>query len=146
MLGTVVLGLGRTLPVWMAGSFVAASADTLLNAGNQAIWQAKIPPALQGRVFSVRRLIAQVSAPLAMLASGPLADRVFGPAMMPGGSLAPVFGWLTGTGAGAGMSLMFVGVGLASATVGLAGYLIPSVRDVEQIIPDYDAPTEAGSD
>ena len=145
LLGTVVLGLGRTLPVWMVGSFVAASADTLLNAGNQAIWQAKIPPALQGRVFSVRRLIAQVSAPLAMLASGPLADRVFGPAMMEGGSLAPVFGWLTGTGAGAGMSLMFVGVGLASAAVGLAGYLIPSIRDVERIVPDYDTSPETAS-
>ncbi|HOV50920.1 MAG TPA: hypothetical protein PLZ61_06230, partial [Candidatus Cryosericum sp.] len=145
LLGTVVLGLGRVLPVWVVASFLAAGCDTLLNASNQAIWQAKVSPALQGRVFSVRRLIAQVSAPLAMLASGPLADRVFGPAMMPGGSLASVFGWLTGTGAGAGMVLMFVGVGLASAAVGLAGYLIPSVRDVERITPDYDTSPEATS-
>jgi hypothetical protein len=142
LLGTVVLGLGRVLPVWVVASFLAAGCDTLLNASNQAIWQAKVAPALQGRVFSVRRIIAQVSAPLAMLASGPLADRVFGPAMMPGGSLAPVFGWLTGTGAGAGMALMFVGVGLVCAAVGLTGYLIPSVRDVERVILDYDTPME----
>jgi hypothetical protein len=85
-------------------------------------------------------MIAQVSAPIAMLASGPLADKVFGPAMMPGGSLAALFGWVTGTGAGAGISLMFVWAGLAGALVGAGGYLIPSIRNVERLIPDHDMP------
>jgi hypothetical protein len=91
-------------------------------------------------VFSVRRLIAQVTVPVAMLASGPLADKVFGPAMMPGGGLMPLLGWVTGTGAGAGISLMFVLAGLAGACVGLVGYLVPNVKDVERLIPDHDAP------
>jgi DHA3 family macrolide efflux protein-like MFS transporter len=82
-------------------------------------------------------MIAHVAAPIAMLASGPLADRVFSPAMMASGSLAPVFGWLTGTGKGAGISLMFVLFGLAGVVVGLAGYLIPSIRNVETLIPDH---------
>jgi DHA3 family macrolide efflux protein-like MFS transporter len=138
--GTLVIGLGRSLPVWMTGSFVMMVILTVLNGSNQAIWQSKVPPALQGRVFSVRRLIAQVTVPVAMLASGPLADRVFGPAMMPGGHLVPLFGWLTGTGPGAGISLMFVFVGLAGALVGLVGYAVPSVRNVEDLIPDFDAP------
>ena len=73
-----------------------------------------------------------------MLASGPLADKVFGPAMMPAGRLAPVFGWLTGTGKGSGISLMFVWAGLAGALVGAGGYLIPNIRNVESIIPDHD--------
>lgn len=90
-------------------------------------------------MFSVRRLIAQVTVPVAMLASGPLADKVFGPAMMPAGRLAPLFGRVTGTGAGAGISLMFVRVGLAGACVGIVGYLVPSIRDVERLIPDHDA-------
>ncbi|MCX6086681.1 MAG: hypothetical protein NTW63_02865, partial [Caldiserica bacterium] len=93
LLGTLVVGLGRSLPVWMAGSFLMMVVMTIINGSNQAIWQSKVPPALQGRVFSVRRLVAQVTVPVAMLASGPLADKVFGPAMMPAGSLAPVFGW-----------------------------------------------------
>jgi hypothetical protein len=113
---------------------------TILNGSNQAIWQSKVPPALQGRVFSVRRLIAQVTVPIAMLASGPLADKVFGPAMLPAGSLAPLFGWLSGTGPGAGISLMFVWAGLAGAAVGIVGYLVPSIRDVERLIPDHDTP------
>jgi len=137
--GTLVIGLGRSLPVWMTGSFLMMVILTVLNGSNQAIWQSKVPPALQGRVFSVRRLIAQVTVPVAMLASGPLADKVFGPAMMPAGRLAPLFGWVTGTGAGAGISLMFVWVGLAGACVGIVGYLVPSIRDVERLIPDHDA-------
>jgi MFS family permease len=140
LLGTLVVGLGRSLPVWMAGSFLMMVVMTIINGSNQAIWQSKVPPALQGRVFSVRRLVAQVTVPVAMLASGPLADKVFGPAMMPAGSLAPVFGWLTGTGAGTGISLMFVLSGLAGAFVGIVGYLVPNVRDVERLIPDHDAP------
>ncbi|MCX6086063.1 MAG: MFS transporter [Caldiserica bacterium] len=141
LLGVLVIGLGRSLPVWMAGSFLMMAVMTILNGSNQAIWQSKVPPALQGRVFSVRRMIAQVSAPIAMLASGPLADKVFGPAMMPGGGLVPLLGWVTGSGAGAGISLMFVLAGLAGALVGAGGYLVPSIRNVEKLIPDHDAPT-----
>lgn len=142
LFGTVVLGLGRSLPVWAVGGFLTMVFLPMLNGSNQAIWQSKVPPALQGRVFSIRLIIAQVTAPIAMLASGPLADRVFGPAMQASGSLAPVLGWLTGTGSGAGISLMFVLFGLAGAVAGMAGYLIPSVRNVERLIPDHDTPAE----
>jgi MFS family permease len=141
LFGTVVLGLGRSLLIWAAGGFMSMVFLPMLNGSNQAIWQSKVPPSLQGRVFSVRLIIAQVTAPIAMLASGPLADRVFGPAMLTSGSLAPVFGWLTGSGKGAGISLMFVLFGLAGAVAGMAGYLIPTVRNVEQLIADHDAQT-----
>jgi DHA3 family macrolide efflux protein-like MFS transporter len=141
LFGTVVLGLGRSLPVWAVGGFLTMVFLPMLNGSNQAIWQSKVPPSLQGRVFSTRLMIAQVTAPIAMLASGPLADRIFGPAMLTSGSLATVFGWLTGTGPGAGISLMFVLFGLAGAAAGMAGYLIPSVRNVERLIPDHDMPT-----
>ncbi|HNR50504.1 MAG TPA: hypothetical protein PKI80_02875, partial [Deltaproteobacteria bacterium] len=43
------------------------------------------------------------------LLAGYLADHLLEPAMMPGGSLAPVFGPLVGTGPGAGMAVMFLG-------------------------------------
>ena len=59
----LVLGLGRSLPVWMAGPFLMMVFLPILNGSNQAIWQSKVPPALQGRVFSVRRIIAQVIGP-----------------------------------------------------------------------------------
>lgn len=46
-----------------------------MNAHSQAIWQTQVPRELQGRVFSVRRLIAQFSWPASTLIMGALASR-----------------------------------------------------------------------
>lgn len=137
--GTIVLGMGQDLAVWSLGAFFSTFLMPIINGSSQAIWQAKVAPDVQGRVFSVRRLIAQVSAPLAILLSGPLADHVFEPAMMAGGGLVSSFGSLVGTGSGAGMSLMFVLTGVIGGFIGLVGYLFPAVRNVEDILPDHDA-------
>jgi hypothetical protein len=137
--GTILLGIGQDLAVWSLGAFFSTFLMPIINGSSQAIWQAKVAPDVQGRVFSVRRLIAQVSAPLAILLSGPLADHVFEPAMMAGGSLVYSFGSLVGTGSGAGMSLMFVLTGIFGVFVSLVGYLFPEIRDVEHILPDHDA-------
>jgi MFS transporter, DHA3 family, macrolide efflux protein len=137
LLGVVVLGLGQFLPVWLAGALFVTFCTPLINASNQAIWQSKVAPDVQGRVFAVRRLIAQIVGPVALILAGPLADFVFEPAMQPGGALADTFGFLVGTGPGAGMGLMFVIAGSLTVFVAFAGYLIPTIRNVETIIPDH---------
>lgn len=139
LLGQTVLGLGRALPVWAAGIFLMAFFGPFINGSNQAIWQAKVAPDVQGRVFTTRRLIAWLVSPISQLLAGPLADRVLEPAMAEGGGLASVFGWLVGTGTGAGMGLLFVFTGLLAALTGLSGYLFPVVRNAEDILPDHDA-------
>jgi len=137
--GELLLGLGRDLPVWLVAGFLAAFFVPFINASNQAIWQAKVAPDVQGRVFATRRLIAWLVSPLARLIAGPLADKVFEPAMQEGGTLAGTFGWLVGTGNGAGMALILVFCGLAAALVAVTGYATRAVRDAEVILPDYDA-------
>ncbi|MCB9133944.1 MAG: MFS transporter [Anaerolineales bacterium] len=139
VLGGLPMGIGRSLYLWAMGGFMTGVIIPVLNGSNQAIWQAKVQPDLQGRVFATRRLIAQISAPLAMLTAGPLADRVFEPAMTEGGALAGAFGWLVGTGPGAGMGLMFVITAALGAIIALAGFTFPAVRNVEAIMPDHDA-------
>jgi MFS family permease len=139
LLSQIPMGLGRSLFVWGMGSFTFNLLIPILNGSNQAIWQAKVAPDVQGRVFAVRRLIAQITFPLATLLAGPLADQVMEPAMMPGGALAAELGWLVGTGPGAGMALIFILAGLFGAAVALGGYLFPSIRDVETLLPDHDA-------
>ena len=139
LLGEVVMGLGRTVLVWSAGAFMINALHPMLNGSNQAIWQAKVAPDVQGRVFAARRMIAQISAPIAMILAGPLADRVFEPAMREGAALAPIFGGLVGTGPGAGMGLMFVIFGTLGVLVGASGYLFRAIRDAETLLPDHDA-------
>lgn len=143
LLGSGLMGLGRGVVLWSMAAFADSFCLPFINGSNQAIWQSKVAPDVQGRVFSVRRLIAQVTAPVAMLLAGPLADRVFEPAMQPGGALAGKLGWLVGTGSGSGMALILLVTALLGAGVGLGGYLIPRVRDVETLLPDHDAPLVA---
>ena len=136
--GQALLGLGQSLIVWIVGSFFFMFFLPLINSSNQAIWQIKVPADVQGKVFAVRRLIAQITGPVAMILCGPLADRVFEPAMQPDGALAPVFGGLVGTGTGAGISLMFVILGILVAIVGLSAYAFPFIREIEVLLPDIE--------
>jgi MFS family permease len=137
LLEGVLMGVGRSLPVWIAASFLGALFIPLVNGSNQAIWQSKVAPDVQGRVFSIRRVIAWLVNPLAMLIAGPLADRVLEPGMRMGGSLTGVFGWLVGEGPGAGIALLFVCYGVLATLVGLGGYLVPTVRNAETLLPDH---------
>ncbi len=145
LLGTLPLGLAQALPWWLAAAFASAFFIPILNGSNQAIWQTLVPPDVQGRVFAARRFVAQVTAPLAMVVVGPLADRVMEPAMQSGGALAAALGPLVGVGPGAGMGLMLVAAGLVTGAIGLSGYLRPLLRELEgpPVAPGGTAAMEA---
>jgi hypothetical protein len=87
-------------------------------------------------VFALRRMISQAISPIAILTTGPLADRVFEPLMAPGGALAGSVGSLLGTGPGRGIGLMTVLSGIGVIVMGAAGWLHPRVRHLEAELPD----------
>jgi MFS transporter, DHA3 family, macrolide efflux protein len=138
--GQIVIGLGQSLRVWAVGAFMAMFFMPLVNASSQGIWQAKVPPDIQGKVFATRRLIAQLSSPVAVLIGGRLADAVFEPAMAADGAFARFFEPLVGSGKGSGMALIFVFSGILGVIAGSIGYLVPAIRRAEDLLPDYDAP------
>jgi MFS family permease len=139
LLGSVLFGLGRAIPIWVVASFFGMFFIPIINGSNQAIWQAKVPPDLQGKVFSIRRLIAWFVTPLAMLIAGPLSDKILEPAMRdPQSILATTVGWFMGIGPGRGMALLFVIGGSLAALVGLSGYVMRVLRDVDILLPDFD--------
>ena len=137
-LAMAILGLVGGLPIWITGMILVAIISPLINGSNQAIWQSKVAPDVQGRVFSARRLIAWFTNPISPIIAGSLADFVLEPAMKTASPLASTFGWLVGTGPGAGMGLLLVVCGVLGALVGLAGYFFPAIRNVEDILPDHD--------
>lgn len=144
LLGQALLGLGQGPILWAAGAFFLSFFVPLINGSNQAIWQAKVAPDVQGRVFAVRRLIAWFTLPLSRLVAGPLADDLFEPAMRAGSALADTFASLVGTGPGAGMSLILLFSGLIAAVVCLSAYLIPLIRNAEDLLPDHIAAQPPG--
>ncbi len=144
LFGSVMMGFSRTIPFWVVAAFLGMFFAPIINGSNQAIWQAKVPPDLQGKVFSIRRLIAWFVTPLAMLIAGPLSDKILEPAMQnPQSSLATTLGWAVGTGPGRGMAVLFIVGGCLAALVGLSGYVFRNLREVDTLMPDHDALPEA---
>lgn len=137
-LGDLLFAVGRGLVVWMAAAAAASFFIPILFGSRQAIWQSKVAPEVQGRVFSVDSMLRLALNPLGYLMAGFLADGLLEPAMMPGGGLAPLFGPLVGTGPGAGMAVMFLGTATFGGLLSLAAYLFPAVRNIEKELPDHD--------
>lgn len=140
LVACVGMGLSKTPLGWYLAAFFGALMVPVINGCSQAIWQAKVAPGVQGRVFAFRRVLGQSSALPAFLVAGPLTDRVCEPAMSPGGALAPVLGGLLGTGPGAGMSLIFTVSGILGMLIAVVAFSTEKVRRVEELLPDH-APT-----
>jgi hypothetical protein len=125
------------LLIWLIAIIVDSVFDPVVNVSIDAFLQAKVPPDLQGRVFSASDFISQAMIPFTALIAGYFGDQVFEPAMRTGGSLVTTFGWLVGTGPGSGFGLLILLCGIGGTLVGLAGYLTPSIRNVDVLVPDF---------
>jgi MFS family permease len=135
--GFLIAGIRASTVTIAAGTFILLAFIPFASALSQAVFQTKVPPDLQGRVFAIRGMIARSISPLAMLVSGPLADRVFEPLMSAGGGLSSTFlaSWL-GVGPGRGIGLMFAISCLFLWGESLIAIAHPRIRQVEREIPD----------
>ena len=134
-----LLGIGTGLPLWIPVMALMFFFGPVIDSSNQAIWQAKVAPDVQGRVFSARRLIAWLTNPVSPIIAGTLADYVLEPAMRAGtGNFARIFSKLVGSGPGSGMGLLIVFCGLGTMLIGASGYFIPAIRNADTALPDHD--------
>lgn len=129
-------GVRPSLTLIASAAFVFLFVLPLINGCSQAIWQTKVPLAVQGRVFAVRRMVALSSMPLAYFVAGPLADRVFEPLLAPGGALAATVGALIGTGKGRGIGFLFLILGFLVLVWLAVSFTNPRLRNVEDELPD----------
>lgn len=144
LLGITLLGMGQTLMIWLIAIVINSIFDPVVNVALDALLQAKTPPDLQGRVFSASDFIAQAMIPFTPLLAGYFGDRLFEPAMNTGGALVNTFGWLVGTGPGSGFGLLILLCGVGGTLVGIAGHLTSSIRNVDQLLPDFQRPPPIG--
>jgi len=77
----LTLGLSSSYYLSIATVFTLSMMVPLVNAHSQAIWQSRTPPELQGRVFAVRRLLAQCTNPLGALFAG-IVGGIFNPGII----------------------------------------------------------------
>jgi DHA3 family macrolide efflux protein-like MFS transporter len=135
----VLMGLRPSFWLVAAGAFGAHVTIAIVFGSNQAIWQSKVEPAVQGRVFATQQMVARAASPLAYLLAGPLADKVFGPLLTIDGPLAGGIGQILGTGPGRGVGLLFVLMGLTKVTITLIGRSSSRIRNIEDDLPDATA-------
>jgi len=129
-------GLRPSILLAATGCFGFLFAYPIVLSCNQMIWQTKVMPDLQGRVFGVRRLVEQLPPAIAYITVGPLVEHWFEPWLSPGGCLSLAFGQFLGTGAGRGISFLFVIMGALNILITVLVLKYPPLRNLEEQLPD----------
>jgi len=120
------------------GRFAIFFIAPIIAGSSNAIWQTKVAPDIQGRVFAIRTMFAWSTRPLAYLFAGPLAERVFEPLMTDDGLLAGSVGQFIGTGSGRGIGLIFMLMGSFILLFTIVAYHYSPLRLVESQLPDFE--------
>jgi MFS transporter, DHA3 family, macrolide efflux protein len=136
---TLPIGFKNSLPWWLIAHFSFFFIHAFLGAYHQSIWQSKVPPDVQGRVFAVRRLTFGVSALFAPALLGQLADHVFVPAIGVSGHINTWFSWLVGSQPGDGIAAMFILGNIVLLALAIVGYLVPALRSLDIAQSDHQS-------
>jgi MFS family permease len=138
VLGSAMITLGWTtsLVIIIASMWIGMFSVPILGAMSQAIWMVKVEPDVQGRVFAVRGMLAQLTSPLALLVAGPLADRVFVPLMTESSGLGDFLQSLMGSGTASGYGLFFVAIGVFVIASAFVAWSYAPLRNLEIEVPD----------
>ena len=136
--GTILIGVGSGVAWWAAGAFFSTFMIPLSNGTGTTIWQSKIPPEIQGRVFSSRIFFSAIGCGIAYPLTGTLADHVFEPFMAGSSAVAGALARVFGAEPGAGMSLLIAILGGVGVVVSVIGLLSKPIRNIETLLPDHD--------
>ena len=102
----------------------------------QVIFQKKVPPEVQGRVFGWKDPITSAGLTVGSAIAGPLDENIFEPLMAPDGWLAGNLGQIIGVGTSRGIALLDIVMGLILILGAVAAYQLPRLRLVEVELPD----------
>jgi DHA3 family macrolide efflux protein-like MFS transporter len=127
-----------SIPLLAVCGFMFMFAGPFTNACSQSIWQSKVAPDVQGKVFAVRRAIAWSVNIVAPLLAAPLADYIFKPAMTEGGSLSGLLGPIFGVGASRGVAVLISVTGILSFIAPMVAMGIRRIRRIELDLPDHE--------
>ncbi len=134
----ILMGLWENPWTIGIGVFLTGLSFVMVTGLNQVIWQVKSAAQIQGRLFALMGALAVGGQSLGILVAGPLASKVFQPMLQEGGILADSIGILIGIGPGRGMALMFILLGLLVLGIALVSWLSPTIRLLEDRLPDNE--------
>ncbi len=133
----LVLSLGAPfIGAWWVGlwGFIFLMCHAMESGISQDLWQRKVPVAIQGRVFAIRRFISWSLVPVCYVLAGPLVEDVFAPLYqgidLPGVSQVSVKLMAI-------VSLMAVGAMLRLCVLAPSTLVFKSLWTLEDDLPDY---------
>jgi len=108
-IGTVIVGLAPSNALWLAiaGMFIGGMMNAFVNGPLFALLQSVVDADKQGRVFTVVMSMSAAAWPLSLAVAGPIADAV-------------------------GVQPWYVVGGLVTSVVGIAGFFIPVIVNLEK--------------
>lgn len=124
LLGVIGIGLGILLvgltpatlfPLALFGMLLGGVMSSLANGPIMAIFQATVEPAMQGRVFALVGSATAAMMPVSLALAGPIADVI-------------------------GVRTWFIAGGLVTLLVGIAGFFIRPLVNIEQERDDFPEP------
>ena len=138
--GLFFTGLRPSVLLVLVAITVAHFALPVAAGSSQALWQAKVPPSLQGRVFAVRQMFSFAAIPASFLLAGFLTETALEPMFAADGSLAGSLGQIFGTGDGRGIAFMLSVMGVAVVAIALFSWRSRAITNFDHEIPDVDLP------
>ncbi|MEU6716640.1 MFS transporter [Nonomuraea sp. NPDC046802] len=140
----IVMSMVHGVVAWTAAMLIGALLMPIVNSSLQSVIQTKVPKERQGRVFGAVMFVSQISSPIAMAFSGPLADHVFEPQAAAGTGLSGLLRPLVGTGPGSGMAAMLLIAGLLGTGAALWGLARRAIRHIDVLTPDLEKQPAGG--
>jgi hypothetical protein len=108
------------------------------------LWQLRVKPELQGRVFALRDTVNTCLMPLGVMVFSPIAEFWMEPRLMPGGAWAASVGRLIGTGKGRGIGLLYVATSVICLAILGFSMVSRELRRADIAAPDPPTPLTGG--
>lgn len=143
-LAKMLFSLGRNAIAWFPAQFGSSFNFPIRGGSLNGILLAKVEPDVQGRFFAAVDMSAMGIAIVARAIAAPFSDYVLEPGMASDGALAQV-GLLQatfGTGPGAGFALLYFGSAFVMMLVGMVGFRIRALYNIEDLLTDHDLQPE----
>lgn len=142
-LAVVWAGFTDTTAIWCLCAFIAMMAGAASGSCAGALWMRKTPSDKQGSIFALIGALHLLALCAVMSFGGTVGQRVFEPALMPGGEWAESIGTWVGLGKGRGYGFLFIVCGGVCATASLLALLNGRMRRLDDLVGDKSEPPAA---
>ena len=101
------------------------------------LWQRKVRPELQGRVFALKETLTMALMPIGVAISSPIAEYWLEPNLRVGGAWANGIGRLIGVGPGRGIGLLFLASNVICIPIIILALFSRKLRRADVDLPDH---------